>query len=378
MNYHANHPKAVWLCPACEIVNFTSSYFDSSASSLDLSNPFESLSSLGDSFINESRPTPNDQPQPLTSSPIRKVPPVVLKKKDNNWEVKKVPCVILKKDNNNWTIVNKSGRSNPPSAQTSSGPSQPNVTTHHKASKTSDSKINGRPKQKPTQRCKKLTIASINFQSIKKKGANFAAFITENSPDIILGNESWLKDDFNTAEIFPDYYQVTRNDRTTKGGGGVFIAINDSIPRIERPDLITDGSEQAWCQLIIGSENIFIGSYYRPQTAKDDLDLLHASLSKIKEEVKSPYIILAGDFNIPNMTWTDDITEAHGSLQENILTIADDFNMDQLVTFPTRRDTNGTENTLDLRASLQDHHYVSKVYPCAPIADHTVVMVIIW
>ena len=97
-----------------------------------------------------------------------------------------------------------------------------------------------RPKEKPKQRFQKLTIATVNFQSIKGEVADFAAFLSENSPDIILGSESWLDGTFATAEIFPSHYQVTRKDRNINGGG-VLIAINDTIPRIERPDLMSDG-----------------------------------------------------------------------------------------------------------------------------------------
>lgn len=60
--------------------------------------------------------------------------------------------------------------------------------------------------------------------------------------------------------------------------------------------------------------------------------------------------------------------------KKKILTIADDCNMEQLVTFPTRRDANGTENILDLCFTTRPSH-VTDVRPQAPIADHSIVMV---
>ena len=374
-------------------MNFASSYFDSS-SIFDLSNPFESLSSLEDSVVldSDSNPSSPEPPQPLiTSSPKRDnrtVPSIKLSQSGDSWKVKKVEPITLKNKDNNWTIVNKKGCSNPSSNLTSPGlKTQPAVSESveidwskerkqqkpvQKASTTSSSKRNTRPKEKPKQRFQKLTIATVNFQSIKGKVADFAAFLSENSPDIILGSESWLDGTIATAEIFPSHYQVTRKDRNINGGG-VLIAINDTIPRIERPDLMSDGSEQIWCQLIIGTENIFIGSYYRPQTAKEDLELLHNSLCKIQDEVKSPYIILGGDFNIPNLDWTEETIVPHGALQDKIMTITDDFAMDQLVVFPTRRDANGTENILDLLFTTRPSQ-VSDIRPHVPMADHSIVM----
>ena len=187
------------------------------------------------------------------------MPSIKLSQSGDSWKDKKVEPITLKSKDNNWTIVNKKGCSNPSCNLTSPGlKTQPAVSESveinrseerkqqkpvQKASTTSSSKRNTRPKEKPKQRFQKLTIATVNFQSIKGKVAAFAAFLSENSPDIILGSESWLDGTIATAEIFPSHYQVMRKDRNINGGG-VLIAINDTIPRIERPDLMSDGSEQ--------------------------------------------------------------------------------------------------------------------------------------
>ena len=126
ISYHSNHPDAIWLCPACDIVNFANLYFDSN-SIFDLSNPFESLSSLEDSLAldSDSNPSSPEPPQPLTtSSPKRDnrtVPSIKLSQSGNSWKVKKVEPITLKNRDNNWTIVNKKGCSNPSSNLTSPG-----------------------------------------------------------------------------------------------------------------------------------------------------------------------------------------------------------------------------------------------------------------
>ena len=46
----------------------------------------------------------------------------------------------------------------------------------------------------------------INFQSIQGKTAEMAKCIEMDDPDIIVGTETWLKDSFNSSEIFPSHY----------------------------------------------------------------------------------------------------------------------------------------------------------------------------
>lgn len=49
--FHSKNPNAIWLCPLCDVINLASSFFDSSSdltSMLNLSNSFESLTSLSD------------------------------------------------------------------------------------------------------------------------------------------------------------------------------------------------------------------------------------------------------------------------------------------------------------------------------------------
>jgi hypothetical protein len=46
------------------------------------------------------------------------------------------------------------------------------------------------------------------------------------NPDVIIGTESWLREDVSNVEVFwgRDYYIAFRRDRNI-GGGGVFICV---------------------------------------------------------------------------------------------------------------------------------------------------------
>ena len=87
----------------------------------------------------------------------------------------------------------------------------------------------------------------INYHSIKENNSELKAAVDYIKPDIICGSESWLKgvkpgkpptnDAIKNSEIFPENYNVFRNDRGTLGGG-VFIAVQN-ISAVECVDFVT-------------------------------------------------------------------------------------------------------------------------------------------
>ena len=48
------------------------------------------------------------------------------------------------------------------------------------------------------------------------------------NPDIIIGTESWLKEEIGNTEIFRADYTTFRRDRHTRGGG-VFICVKNNL-----------------------------------------------------------------------------------------------------------------------------------------------------
>ena len=99
--------------------------------------------------------------------------------------------------------------------------------------------------------------------------------------------------------MFPDNYQVFRNDRDAKGGG-VFLGIHSEITAIEQPDLVSN-CETAWAKLKLQSnKDLYVGSFYMPHRNPNDLDELNQSLSKINQSGQKQ-VILGGDFNCPDI-----------------------------------------------------------------------------
>ena len=60
------------------------------------------------------------------------------------------------------------------------------------------------------------------------KRAELASMIEQDTPDIICGCESHLKQSIPSSEIFSDSFQVFRKDGD-RNGGGVFIAVKNDI-----------------------------------------------------------------------------------------------------------------------------------------------------
>ncbi|KAI8481643.1 hypothetical protein Bbelb_406440 [Branchiostoma belcheri] len=155
---------------------------------------------------------------------------------------------------------------------------------------------------------KPLRAVVINFQSIRNKVSEFHVFCDTVKPDVIVGTESWLDPTVGNSEIFPTSYSAYRKDREGRGGG-VFIAVKNSIIATHLPDPDCT-SELTWVQIQLAhSKTVHIGAYYRPPSAdQSDLTSLEQSLTRIRDQSKSSHIWLAGDFNLPTARWNTDTT----------------------------------------------------------------------
>jgi len=111
--------------------------------------------------------------------------------------------------------------------------------------------------------------------------------------------------------------------------------------------------EIVWCTIKIqGSRDITIGAFYRSHSvgkSPEYMEELRNSLNKIKRNSNSQ-IWLAGDFNLPGVNWDTLSVKAGGryvGLSKQMIEIANDFGLEQMVREPTRG-----ENTLDLFFTL--------------------------
>ena len=134
--------------------------------------------------------------------------------------------------------------------------------------------------------------------------------------DIILGTESWLRDDHLSTSIFPKGFKVYRKDRRNRTGSGVFILVTEKLISSEPEEMKVEGScELIWAHVQVPrSSQLFIGSFYRPPDENDPgyLDQLQSCLSKMPT---GAHTWIGGDFNLGDIDWTTDSVKQYANKQ---------------------------------------------------------------
>ena len=97
---------------------------------------------------------------------------------------------------------------------------------------------------------------------------------------------------------------------------------------------VRDNVELIWIQLICSGKPILFGVFYRPPNSPDSYLLeLQYSLSLLPS--KCP-IFICGDFNLPNIDWESPSVIKSDKQSSLLLTMMDDFSLEQCVSSPTR------------------------------------------
>ena len=137
-------------------------------------------------------------------------------------------------------------------------------------------------------------------------------------------------------------YQVFRRDRqTSTTGGEVLLAIHSSLVAREELHLETN------CYMIWASAynksypTLYFGAFYRPHHGISLLDIqclneIDLSISRLQNNC---YITLAGDLNLPDVVWSKNFVSPqcrYSALSNQLINITLDYNLDQVVTSPTR------------------------------------------
>ena len=84
----------------------------------------------------------------------------------------------------------------------------------------------------------------------------------------------------------------------------MFILVNNNIIATEQVQYITK-CEIEWIKIKLkDAKDLLIGAFYMPHRNINDLNELQTSLDTITME-NDKHIILAGDFNCPDIDWTN-------------------------------------------------------------------------
>lgn len=226
-----------------------------------------------------------------------------------------------------------------------------------------------------------LKFSLLNARSLvsNQKLFDLEAFLSENSVEILACTETW----FNSLNItdgvlsFNGCFNVVRNDREGRKGGGVLFLIRKPIKYLCVPTLSSfykHGCEVLAIDLFGCSRKIRIICAYRPpSTSLPDTQNL---IRHIESLIPNFRYILTGDFNFPKIDWMGGnipCDRSHLEFYDLVLRRS----MFQEVSFPTR-EQHGANSILDLILT-DDKNLISRCErgPALSNADHFSVSAII-
>ena len=213
---------------------------------------------------------------------------------------------------------------------------------------------------------RRLNTKVINFDSIFAKRNTLKATLENENLDAIMGCETKLNSTILDSEFLPEGYNCWRNDRDRHGGGVIVIYRDDlKVTKVNtkvKSELIAVKIE---CQ---GKKPLIMCAAYRPPDSnRQYMDQLCADITLIKNSYPDCAFWCGGDFNLPDIDWSDEIISSNRypvEINQALLDLLCDLNLTQIVNFPTR-----ARNTLELlltnRPSL-----VHEMSPHPGISDH--------
>jgi hypothetical protein len=201
-------------------------------------------------------------------------------------------------------------------------------------------RIVGQPAKDAVQAIK---IWYTNARSLPGKIDELRATAASEKPDIILINETWCNSENTDAELAVDgYYLDTdlRRDRTDtiNGLGGGLIIYTKTGLATRKLELLTGKNFNQFSAFTVLAKNPLhlILIYRPPNSGRENIEQLCQIMESAPENS-----ILIGDFNLPEIDWTNKTAGRRG---RPILDAAINNNYEQMVSFPTH----SRGNILDL------------------------------
>lgn len=115
-------------------------------------------------------------------------------------------------------------------------------------------------------------------------------------------SETWLHSDISDVDVIPPSYQIFRRDRTSRGGG-VAIILKNSFAASALAQI--DDHESLFLKVNCWGHVFVLCAVYRPPSSPPEfLSLLRDHMSSLK----CPRILMAGDFNLPSIKWSQKLT----------------------------------------------------------------------
>ena len=134
--------------------------------------------------------------------------------------------------------------------------------------------------------------------------------------------------------------------------------------------------EQLWVSLSLsGRDRLLLGCLYLSPSGDRHLSMMDLDVSlKAACEMKSSHILIAGDFNVPQIDWSSGLSdEPPNHYSHRLVECIQDHYLIQHVTKPTRYRPGQVPNILDLILSNEEGMvHDLKYMPCLGGSDHVV------
>ena len=149
-------------------------------------------------------------------------------------------------------------------------------------------------------------------------------YVESRVPDIIVLNETWLKESINNSEILPsNLYTIFRLDRCPdshpidkdnpkkyrRNGGGVLIAINNTLTATSKIIPLKCMAEILGIEIVLENKTkVIIATCYRVGTlGLQNVEEILKGVRTLTRKKNVKKCVLVGDFNLPHINWSDGI-----------------------------------------------------------------------
>jgi hypothetical protein len=191
---------------------------------------------------------------------------------------------------------------------------------------------------------------------------------------VIALTETWLNEDVLNAEIQIPGYDIFRQDRKGKRGGGVLIYLEKSIPAIQfYPNTEIETKTEILYVTLRLKKPLNIGLVYRPPN--QDMDTDDLLLREIKEFCRKNELLLLGDFNAADIDWNlMSVDSSENTFASKFLKLTLDEFLVQHVNNNTRFRLGQRDSCLDLVISKDEDDVQNlKMMPPLGLSDHNVI-----
>ena len=157
-----------------------------------------------------------------------------------------------------------------------------------------------------------LLINARSLKSQHKQGnkinnniARFQDLVYSEGNDIVCVTEKWLNSHISNSEILIEDYEIFRKDRESRGGC-VLVAIKEESFKNIREIKAGCNLEIVIVDVLTDSNtHLIVCSCYRPPHSNE---AWLTEFSNLLADIRNNYddVILAGDFNLPNINWHSD------------------------------------------------------------------------